>query len=620
MQDRSENSDCSEQTGGSDDSVMSEGPSVSFAGIRCESKREQMLVHDNTVCTVRVSPDAAERNESETTDPLVLTCEERGVKGNPPAVKFCKISIPRNYREARASDQWVYWEQAMVEEKNSLDSHETMEYAPRPRGDKVIPVHWIYSVKSDEFGNVTRFKARLVAQGCRQIPGIDVDEVFAPTSSFGARRALLSVAAAKDYEIHQVDIKTAFLNGDLEEDVYVTQPPGFENGDDRVVCKLRKALYGLKQSPRAWHKRLDTELTQMGFKACKSDAGVYVRQRKGEEPMFVLVYVDDLLIVSKDLTLIVNFKALLQTKFSIHDMGEVKDFLGCQISRDRKRRVLYISCIPKIEALLDKFGVSESGRVIETPMQKDFCPTARPADPEGEERSGAGVPLEPSNRYCELVGSLLYIANTTRPDIAQAVGVLSRYRCNPTTAHWNAALRVLVYLRDTKEKVLVLGSNPDVELNGYVDADFAGDLDNRFSTSGYVFYVFGGAVSWASKKQSSVATSTVQAEFMAASLAIKEASWLRSFLEEIGCAPWTVKVLVDNQGCIQNLRNPVNSRFCKHIAVQFHYAREAITLGQVCIDYVESAKNRADIFTKPLAGPVFREHAEGLGVISCHTK
>jgi hypothetical protein len=155
MQDRSENSDCSEQTGGSDDSVMSEGPSVSFAGIRCESKREQMLVHDNTVCTVRVSPDAAERNESETTDPLVLTCEERGVKGNPPAVKFCKISIPRNYREARASDQWVYWEQAMVEEKNSLDSHETMEYAPRPRGDKVIPVHWIYSVKSDEFGNVT---------------------------------------------------------------------------------------------------------------------------------------------------------------------------------------------------------------------------------------------------------------------------------------------------------------------------------------------------------------------------------------------------------------------------------------------------------------------------------
>jgi hypothetical protein len=336
--------------------------------------------------------------------------------------------------------------------------------------------------------------------------------------------------------------------------------------------------------------------------------------------MFVLVYVDDLLIINKYLSPIEHFKALLQVKFSIHDLGEVKDFLGCQITRDRKRRVIYISCIPKIEALLEKFGDSDSGRVIETPMQKDFCPTARSASTSDAEGIGAGTPLEPGTRYCELIGSLLYIANTTRPDISQAVGVLSRYRCNPTTAHWSAAMRVLVYLRDTKEKMLELGSNPNVELNGFVDADFAGDLDSRFSTSGYVFYVFGGAVSWASKKQSSVATSTVQAEFMAASLAIKEASWLRSFLEEIGCAPWSVKVLVDNQGCIQNLGNPVNSRFCKHIAVQFHYAREAIILGQVIIDYIESAKNRADIFTKPLAAPVVKEHVKGLGVVTLPTE
>jgi hypothetical protein len=384
------------------------------------------------------------------------------------------------------------------------------------------------------------------------------------------------------------------------------------------VCKLNKALYGLKQAPRAWHKKLDAEMGALGFVACKSDAGVYVRKREGEKPLFILVYVDDLLIICKDLSLVEWFKELLKSNFTIHDLGEVKDFLGCQVRRNRQDRQISISCIPKIEALLEKFGVSDSGRVVDTPMHKGFVPTRMPFSEDEHDGSGAGVPLDPGHRYCELIGSLLYIANTTRPDIAQAVGVLSRYRCNPTTAHWNAAMRVLHYLRDTKDKVLVLGGNSSVVLEGYVDADFAGDLDSRFSTSGYVFYVFGGAVSWTSKKQNSVATSTVEAEFMASSLAIKEANWLRSFLEEIGEPPWSVKIYVDNQGCINHLRNPVNSKFTKHIAVAFHFAREAIKLCQVDVQYVESAKNRADVMTKPLVGPVFRKHVDALGLLTLY--
>jgi hypothetical protein len=276
---------------------------------------------------------------------------------------------------------------------------------------------------------------------------------------------------------------------------------------------------------------------------------------------------------------------------------------------------LSISCIPKIDALLEKFSVSEGGRVVDTPMQKDFCPTQMSSVEEGREALGAGTPLAPGNRYCELIGSLLYIANTTRPDIAQAVGVLSRYRCTPTSSHWNAAIRILHYLRSTREKVLVLGSNPEVELEGYVDADFAGDLDSRFSTSGFVFFVYGGAVAWSSKKQKSVATSTVEAEFMASSAAIKEAAWLKSFLEEIGCAPWTVKIHCDNQGCIANLKNPVYSKYTKHIAVQFHFAREAIKKGQVDVRYVESAKNHADMMTKPLVGPVFKKHVQAINLL-----
>jgi hypothetical protein len=224
-----------------------------------------------------------------------------------------------------------------------------------------------------------------------------------------------------------------------------------------------------------------------------------------------------------------------------------------QKSRNREPlegKQLSISCIPKIDALLEKFGVSEGGRVVDTPMQKDFCPTQHPSVEEGREALGAGTPLAPGNMYFELIGSLLYIANTTRPDIAQAVRVLSRYRCTPTSSHWNAAIRILHYLRNTREKVLVLGSNPEVELEGYVHGDFAGDLDSRFSTSGFVFFVYGGAVAWSSKKQKSVATSTVEAEFMASSAATKEAAWLKSFLEELLCAPWTVKSIVTIKGVL----------------------------------------------------------------------
>ena len=187
----------------------------------------------------------------------------------------------------------------MQEEQNSLDTHEFMKYVLRPHGHKVIPVHRIFLVKLDAHGNVVRFKASLSAQGCRQIPGVDVMEVFAQTCGYGARRALLAVAAREGYEIHQVDVKIAFLNGELEEEVYVTQPPGFENGVRITVCRLKKALYGLKHAPRAWHKTLNDKLEVMGYEVCKSNAGVYVRCSEDGGKSYVLIYVDDLLIASK---------------------------------------------------------------------------------------------------------------------------------------------------------------------------------------------------------------------------------------------------------------------------------------------------------------------------------
>jgi hypothetical protein len=535
----------------------------------------------------------------------------RACLASPAGVRMSKVPVPNNYREARESEQWPFWEQAMVEEKNSLDAHDCFTYVDKPRHRKVIPVHWIYSVKVDEHGNVIRYKARLVAQGCRQIDGVDVNEVFAPTSSFGARRVLLSKAAQEDLEIHQVDIKTAFLNGELEEEVYVSQPPGFSNGGNQV-CRLNKALYGLKQAPRAWYQKLDATLAKHGYKPCMSDAGIYISERPGEEPMFLVLFVDDMLLICKELSRVLAFKDAIASEFAIHDLGEVKDFLGCQVVRDRPNRRLYMSSTMKIDALVESFDLEGETRKVETPMSKSFAPTAQSVQQNVAE--GVGNALEPGHRYCELVGSLLYLANTTRPDIAQAVGVLSRYRGTPTTAHMQEGLRVIRYLKGTRDFALQLGGS-DVPIIGYVDADYAGDLDMRASTTGFVFQVYGGSVLWGSKKQTGTATSTVEAEFRAASHAVKEATWLRGFLEEIHVSVWKTPLYCDNAGCIRHLQNPINSRFTKHVAVSFHHARGAVIQGEVEIKYVASQLNLADLFTKALVPVMFHQHRNTLGVM-----
>ena len=269
--------------------------------------------------------------------------------------------------------------------------------------------------------------------------------------------------------------------------------------------------------------------------------------------------------------------------------------------RDRVNRTIRVSCQHKIDELCEKFGLDGNTRPVLSASSKSFVNSKHPQTEDGE---GAGVPLEPGNRYCELIGSLLYIANATRPDIAYSVGVLSRFRNSPTTSHWNEALRVLRYLKGTRTHGIVLGGN-DEEMVGFVDSDGSGDLDGRKSTSGYVFQVYGGPVLWGSKKQSCVATSTVQAEFIAASTAVKEATWLRGLLSELDIPVWKVRLYCDSTGCIANLKNPVNSKYTKHIAIAFHHAREDVVNGNIDLKYIPSAENVADIFTKALPVPTF---------------
>jgi len=309
-------------------------------------------------------------------------------------------------------------------------------------------------------------------------------------------------------------------------------------------------------------------------------------------------------------------KQQLTSIFSIHDLGEIKAFLGCEIRKDESTGNLKMTNVLKIERLVEEYGLPAQGKEVNTPMAYGFVSTQNPEPPLGRagEQVGAGMPLPEGHRYLELIGSLQYLATTTRPDIAQAVGVLSRFRGQPTTAHWNGAIRVLRYLNCTKEMGITYTKSGDNELVGYVDADFAGDLDGRKSTTGFIFLLNGSAVSWCSKKQSSVATSTVEAEFVAASAAVKEVMWMGGMLEELGVTVKTVKLFCDNQGAIQHLKNHIVSKFTKHISISYHYAREKVAWGQIEPVYIATSENVADMFTKPLASALFEKHRAKLGV------
>jgi hypothetical protein len=403
-------------------------------------------------------------------------------------------------------------------------------------------------------------------------------------------RAFLAKVAAEDLELHQLDIKTAFLNGDLEEDIWMAQPEGYKEGGAGMACHLKKALYGLKQAPRAWHHRLKTELEACGFKVTEADAGLFTLHDE-EAPVYMPVYVDDLLLGSKSTEAIMRVKERLGAAFDVRDLGEADYFLSMKVERDRAAGTLSITQ-PKLTAeLIEKFGMTESnGRM--TPLS----PALRLETPkEGEELDTTKYP------YQELVGSLLYLSVCTRPDISQAVGVLARHMSNPGKEHWQAAKGVLRYLTSTKGLGITFGGGEHSELECYCDADYAGDINTRRSTTGYVFILNGGAISWNSKLQPTVAASTVEAEYMAASSAVKEALWIRRLLMEMDIPIDVPVIKCDSQGAIKLLKHPIASQRSKHIDVIHHFVRERVMRKEVSFEYCNTKQMVADMLTKPLA-------------------
>jgi hypothetical protein len=487
----------------------------------------------------------------------------------------------------------------------------TWELAPLPQGRKSVACKWVFCTKRDALGNITRHKARLVAKGCTQVEGVDFHETFAPVAKFTTIRCMVALGASLDLEMHQMDVKTAFLNSTLKEDIYMDQAPRFiEEGKEHLKCKLKKAIYGLKQSGREWYKDMDATLLSNGFVRSQADHSLYVKQ-SSKLLLIVIVYVDDLIIMADNLEHMDEFKATLMKEYKISDLGELHYCLGIEFKRNRAQRTITMNQGKFIKQVLEDFGM-EDCKPIGTPLDVN-CKLLKLSDEEAKacEREMQGIP------YKQAVGSLMYAMVGTRPDLAYPQSVVSQFMSNPSPTHWMAVKRIMRYLKGTIDMELCLGGK-DLELHGYCDADWAGDTQDRRSTTGYVFMLGNGAISWNSKRQPTIALSTTEVEYMAASQGIKEAIWLQQILEDVGFVQVkATKMECDNQGCIALAKNPTHHSRTKHIDIQYHFIREKIEDEVIELQYCPSQHMVADVLTKALPKVRHKLLSEEMGLIEC---
>ena len=524
------------------------------------------------------------------------------VAAQPPEV-VAGIAIPRTYKEAMASPQCDMWMQAMNEELASLAAHNTWELSVKPSDQRVLPVKWVFALKTTpDRGEIIRFKARLVVVGYMQTPGVDCPiDLYAPTAKPATLRALLAVVALRDMQLQQLDITTAFLNGTLEETVYVSSPPGFSNPDGRVY-KLLRSLYGLKQAPKQWFRRLSGALAEIGFRQSVADPGLFLRTEPDGTTTYLLVHVDDMLVATATQAAVQRLVSQLNAQFKVKDLGAASVFLGMEIHREPHK--ITLTQTQYINQLIERFGL-QTAAPKDTPMSVS---TRLVLDME--------QPIT-AHPYRELVGALLYLATNTRPDIAHALGVLSRHMHHPTDVAYGQAKHVLKYLAgDVRRGLVFQGTATDLEggVTGYCDADYAGDVTTRKSTTAYVFRIANTAVAWKSKLQPVVAHSTTESEYISAASAAKEALWLRKLMPDLGVPVQSVPIQCDNLAALHIIEHGDVSDRTKHIDVAHHFIRDRVARGELQYVYVATNENVADILTKPLPRDKFVRHREGLGV------
>lgn len=506
---------------------------------------------------------------------------------------------PITYDEASKDEKWKI---AMDEEIKSIERNNTWELSDLPRGQKCIGVKWVYKTKLNKDGGVDKFKARLVAKGYKQEFGVDYTEVFAPVARLDTIRLVISMAAHYSWFIFQLDVKSAFLHGELQEEVYVDHPPGYASSSNMgKVLKLKKALYGLKQAPRAWYGRINAYFSREGFEKCPFEHTLFTKHGDNGSVLIVCLYVDDLIYTGNDKSMFEDFKKSMMKEFEMSDLGLMHYFLGIEVKQVADG--YFISQQKYTLEILSRFHMM-SCNSVSTPTEVGL----KLIKDDGGKKVNA-------THYKQIVGSLMYLT-ATRPDISNAVSLISRYMDTPSEFHLAAAKRILRYLKGTSN-FGILYKKDEKDLLGYTDSDYAGDLNDRKSTSGYVFMLNSGAISWCSKKQPIVTLSSTEAEYVAASLCSCQAIWLRRLMETVQQqqrGPTTI--FCDNVSAIKISKNPVLHARSKHIDVRYHFLRELCNDGVIDLVFCKSQDQVADILTKPLKQDTFVKLRGMLGVCS----
>lgn len=514
---------------------------------------------------------------------------------------------PRSHNDALKDPKWI---ESMHAELDSLKENETWTLEFLPKGRTAIGSKWVFKVKTDG-----RYKSRLVGVGCSQKAGIDFEETWSPVGRKASLKAIVKFVTQNKWKWKQMDVDTAFLYSVLQEEIYMRQPPGFDDKSGRV-CRLRKSIYGLKQANREWYKTLSDFLLSVGFKRSEVDPCVYLKKST-----ILFVYVDDMIIAGETDTEVEQVSNALKSRFKMKDLGEPQRILGIELKSYKDGIIMTSEAY--IQELLDQYQM-QGCRPVATPMDSNTVFVSR--------ENSKATP-EDVRRYQSLIGSLLYAANTTRPDIAYTVSMLSQFLMNPSDEHWRGAKRLLRYLKGTKDVGLFFGYDSEVKFNGYsrgikgaklsgfTDSDFASCITRR-SRSGYAFYYGSSLISWMSKKQSLIALSTCEAEYYALTEGGKEAIHLRRLLWELqNQSPYSqdtvseaLIIYCDNQSAITVAKDPAEHKVMKHVDLRYKWIQERVGAGDFKVDYVPTTEQVADIFTKPLGRPQFEKLREKLGM------
>ena len=531
------------------------------------------------------------------------------------------IEDPTSFRAAMSTEFRDQWKDACESELKGIEEMEVFKLVPRsevPSGRKVLKGKWVLTVKRDKTGKPTRFKARYVLCGYEQIVGRDYNRTTSPTARMESFRLLLHIAASLDWDMQQFDVKQAFLHGVLDPDEvqFMAQPEGFEvEGKEDWVWHVEKGLYGMHQAGRIWNKTMHEKLIMWGFVRLECEYCVYAR-KDCEGTVLAAVHVDDFISVASSKQANDAFKLQLKSEWTIAE-GDADFCLGIEIERDRTNKFVYVSQKAMIDRIVEAFGQTDA-YPVSTPMVEGANSfLKRPAEDENlsedEKRALAKLP------YRSLIGQLLYPSLGSRPDIAYAVRKLSEFLDCYRRSHWDAAIRVVRYLKGTRDLRLRLGGG-EMTLAGFTDSSWGDCHDGRRSSMGYCYTMGSGLISWSARKQKVVATSSTEAEYIAASESCKEAVWLRTMLSLLplptSCPTETkaTPLFCDNNGAVCLALDPQFHSRTKHFDIRYHYIRQCIDGGEVAINRVPTTDNIADIFTKPLAITPFTRFRQLIGL------